>query len=178
MSDDVVSLTEDEKTNLLFMREEEKLARDVYLYFYDKYELKMFNNIASSEQAHMNAVLTIMEKYGVEDPTSSELGVFTNTDLQQMYDDLIAQGDASLVDALTVGATIEDVDIRDLENAINATSKTDIINMYEMLDCGSRNHMRAFTNQLNSQGESYTPQFITQEKYNEILNGEHQHCGR
>ncbi|MCL4170722.1 UNVERIFIED_CONTAM: hypothetical protein GTU68_045857 [Idotea baltica] len=160
------------------MREEEKLARDVYLYFYDKYELNIFNNIAASEQKHMDAVGTIMEKYGVEDPASNESGVFTNTTLQQLYDDLIAQGDASLVEALKVGATIEDVDIRDLDDAMSGTTKTDLIDMYEMLECGSRNHMRAFTQQLNSRSETYTPQFITQAQYDEVINGAHEHCGK
>lgn len=173
----VLTLTEDEKANLLFMREEEKLARDVYLYFHDKYGLNIFSNIASSEQTHMNAVLTIMEKYGVEDPVSNELGVFTNATLQQLYDDLIAQGDASLVDALRGGATIEDVDIRDLDNVIETTSKTDLIALYGMLECGSRNHMRAFTSQLDMRGETYIPQFITQEQFDEIINGAHEQCG-
>ncbi len=173
----VLSLTEDEEANLQFMREEEKLARDVYLYLHEKYGTNIFNNIASSEQTHMDAVLTIMEKYGVEDPASNELGVFSNATLQQLYNDLTTQGDISLIDALTVGATIEDVDIRDLGDAIDATSKTDLIDMYEMLECGSRNHMRGFTNQLDMQGETYAPQFIIQEQYDEIIDGAHEHCG-
>lgn len=173
-----ISLTEVEIVNLQFMREEEKLARDVHLYFYDKYELNIFNNIASSEQKHMDAVGTILEKYGVEDPASNESGVFTNATLQQLYDDLIAQGDASLVEALKVGATIEDVDIRDLDDAISGTTKTDLIEMYEMLECGSRNHMRAFSKQLKSRGETYVPQFIAQTQYDEVINGAHEHCGK
>lgn len=179
-SDDnvVLSLSENEKADLIFMREEEKLARDVYLYFSEKYDLNIFKNIASSEQTHMDAVLGIMEVYGVEDPASTEMGVFTNADLQQLYNDLIAQGDVSLIAALTVGATIEDVDILDLGNAIDATSKTDIIDVYEMLACGSRNHMRGFSSQLDAQGETYTPQFITQEMYDDILSGGHENCGR
>ena len=176
--DPVISLTEGERNNLLFMREEEKLARDVYLYMYEKYELNIFNNIASSEQTHMNAVLAIMEKYGVADPASNELGVFTNVTLQALYDNLITQGNVSLIGALTVGATIEDVDIRDLDEAIDATSKSDLIAMYEMLNCGSRNHMRAFIGQLDSRNASYTPQFIAQEQYDNIINGAHEHCGR
>lgn len=177
LPNDTISLTEDERTNLLFMREEEKLARDVYLHFSDEYELNIFKNISSSEQYHMDAVLEIMEKYGLEDPTSNERGVFTNADLQELYDDLISKGEASLIDALTVGATIEDVDIRDLNNAKETTSRDDLINMYEMLECGSRNHMRAFTGQLESRDEIYVPQFISQESYDEIINGSHEHCG-
>lgn len=174
--EEIESLTEDEVTNLLFMREEEKLAHDVYLHFYDKYDLKMFNNIASSELIHIDEVLNVMEEYGIEDVASSEMGVFTDDALQQLYDDLITQGNLSLVDALTVGATIEDVDIRDLANAIDATSKADINNMYEFLACGSRNHMRGFTNQLDTHGEVYVPQFITQEQYEEVIAGDHESC--
>lgn len=172
-----ISLTDLEKNDLQFMREEEKLARDVYLYFYDKYELNIFNNIAASEQKHMDAVGAILEKYGVEDLASNEPGVFTNTSLQQLYNELIAQGDVSLVEALKVGATIEDVDIRDLGDAISGTTKTDLIDMYEMLECGSRNHMRAFTKNIDSRGATYTPQFITQAQYDEVINGVHEHCG-
>ena len=173
----VLTLTEQEIADLQFMREEEKLAHDVYLHFNEKYNLNIFGNIASSEQIHMDAVLELMNKYGVEDPASDERGDFTNADLQQLYNDLIVQGDVSLIAALTVGATIEDVDIRDLDNAIDATEKDDLINMYEMLSCGSRNHMRGFTSHLKTQGTTYTPQFITQEVYDEIINGDHENCG-
>lgn len=177
LPENTLMLTDSEITSLQFMREEEKLAHDVYTYFNQKYNLNMFNNISSSEQTHMNAVLSLMEKYGVTDIASTEFGVFTNPALQTLYNDLIAQGNLSLVDALVVGATIEDVDIRDLTVAVAATDKVDIANVYEMLTCGSRNHMRAFTNNLNSRGETYTPQFISVEEYNTIINGSHEMCG-
>lgn len=170
-------LTASDQEALQFMREEEKLARDVYTYFNDKYGLQIFGNIASSEQTHMNEVLVLMEKYGVEDPASEEMGIFTNASLQQLYNDLIALGNNSIVDALIVGATIEDVDIRDLRDAIDETIRIDFIAVYDKLECGSRNHMRAFTNQLEMRGETYTPQFISQEMFDAIINGEHEQCG-
>ena len=171
-------LTEQEQSDLLFMREEEKLARDVYIYFDELYSINIFGNISSSEQTHMDAVLVLIEKYGLEDPASKEIGIFNNKALQELYDDLISQGKKSLEDALRVGATIEDVDIRDLDEAIAGTNKSDIIEMYERLNCGSRNHMRAFSGQLESRDEAYSPQFISVEQYNEIINGAHEHCGR
>jgi hypothetical protein len=171
-----VVLTEEEKSHLLFMREEEKLARDVYIYLDDEYSMNIFSNISSSEQTHMDEVLNIMEVYGLEDPASNEVGVFTNETLQELYNDLIALGDKSLVDAMKVGATIEDVDIRDLDDALADTNKPDISNLFEILKCGSRNHMRAFVGQLDWNDETYTPQFITEEQYNEILNGAHESC--
>lgn len=177
LPENTLMLTDIEITSLQFMHEEEKLARDVYTYFNQKYNLTIFNNISSSEQKHMDAVRTIMEKYGVANIASTEIGVFTNPDLQTLYNNLIAQGDVSLVSALTVGATIEDVDIRDLTAAVAATDKADIANVYAMLTCGSRNHMRAFTSNLNSRGEPYTPQYITVDDYNTIINGSHEMCG-
>ena len=181
-NDDIVTdsdlrLTVEEKADLQFMYEEEKLARDVYVYFNDKYDLNIFKNISSSEQNHMNYVLEMIQKYGLATNASIDPGIFSNDSLQLLHDKLIEQGNASIVDALIVGATIEDVDIRDLKEAKNATMKTDLINMYEKLECGSRNHMRGFTNQLKTHEVIYTPQFISQEQYDEILNGEHGHCG-
>lgn len=172
-----LSLSEDEKADLIFMREEEKLARDVYLFLYNSYDLNIFNNIASSEQTHMDAVLTEMIKYGVADSASPDAGIFNNTELQDLYDALIIQGELSLIDALTVGATIEDVDIKDLIEAIASTSNADLISLYEKLTCGSRNHLRGFTDRLAEQGASYTPQFISTELYEEILAASHENCG-
>lgn len=174
----VPTLTQDEKTTLLYMLEEEKLARDVYLYFSEDYNMRIFENISASEQKHMDAIQTVLEKYKVDIPNLDKQGVFTLPELQELYDNLIEQGDASLIAALTVGATIEDVDIWDLNNAIAATTKTDLLEMYEMLNCASGNHMRAFTKQLDKRNESYTPQYISQELYEEILNGQHEHCGQ
>jgi len=174
----VVSLTQEEQDLLIYMREEEKLARDVYQHFYALYNLDIFNNIASSEQKHTDKIKDLLIQYNLEDPFLAEYGVFSNDELQTLYNALIAQGENNLVDALIVGATIEDVDIFDLNNAIAQTSHTDIINVYEKLTCGSRNHIRAFTDQLDTHNVSYTPSFISQAEYDDILLGEHESCGR
>jgi len=171
------TLSQEEKDDLLFMREEEKLARDVYLHNFDLYGMKIFQNISNSEQTHMDRLLDLIVAYNLTDPASLEIGVFNNADLQSLYNDLITKSNLSLLDALEVGATIEDVDIRDLDESIAKTDKVDIILTYENLNCGSRNHMRAFIGQIESAGGSYTPQFITVEKFNEILNADHEKCG-
>jgi hypothetical protein len=170
-------LTETEKADLLFMREEEKLARDVYSYLYDKYNRLIFKNISNSEQKHMDAILALIEYYGIEDPASSQPGIFNNEDLQKVYDDLILAGEASLESALKVGATIEDLDIKDLNLALETTSRNDIIKVYEKLKCGSENHLRAFMGQIKDLGADYVPQHIDQDLFETIINGEHAHCG-
>lgn len=175
-----VELTAEEEQDLLYMREEEKLARDVYDYMYAKYGLNIFKNISRSEQKHMDKLLALINKYNLQDPIalSPEPGKFGNTDLQVLYDALIAKGDVSLEEALVVGATIEDVDIFDLDNAIDKTNNTDLLDAYANLNCGSRNHMRAFYGQLEASGVAYEVKYISPSKLEEVLNGEHEKCGQ
>lgn len=172
-----IPLTQAEIDDLKFLREEEKLARDVYLFSYNKYQVSIFNNISQSEQKHMNSVLNLMNKYGIPDSASTEIGVFNNTDLQQIYTALTTQANISLIEALKVGATIEDLDINDIDDFISNTNKSDILNVYDNLTCGSKNHIRSCTSQLSSNGETYIPQFISNEYYITILNESNGGCG-
>ena len=169
-------LTEEEKADLLQLREEEKLARDVYLYAYEKYGLIISKNISNSEQTHMDQVLQILSAYNLEDPASGDTGVFNSEDLQTLYNQLIDRVDISELEALIVGAVIEDLDIKDIEEFLQRTSKADIISMYESLMCGSRNHLRSYYSQIVSKGGSYSPSYISQEEYDSIINRDKENC--
>lgn len=164
-------LSEAESQGIVFMREEEKLARDVYLTLYEKWNLAILNNIASAEQTHMEAVKTLMDRYGLDDPAADQdVGEFTNQDLQTLYDQLVEQGSKSLVDALNVGAAIEEIDILDLQKYLAQTDKADIEIVYESLMKGSRNHLRSFVSVLKKNGETYQPQYLSQDAYDAIVN--------
>jgi len=172
------TLSVDERAGLLWMREEEKLARDVYTTLYEAWGLQIFVNIAQSEQTHTEAVRDLLEKYDVADPvTVDTVGIFTDPDLQQLYDDLTARGLTSIEEALQVGALIEDLDIYDLTQEIAKTDNQDIVLVYENLTRGSRNHMRAFTSQLTARGETYTPEYLTQTEYDAIVSTEQERGG-
>jgi hypothetical protein len=164
-------LTQDEVNSLLFMREEEKLAHDVYLELYEEWGLRIFQNIANSEQTHTEAVRTLLEAYDIDDPAEgAAVGVFINPDLQDLYDQLTAQGRQSLQDALLVGAAIEEIDILDLEKALTQTSNPDIRMVYQNLLQGSHNHLRAFTSTFTRQtGLTYQPQYLSLEDYQTII---------
>ena len=139
-------LTEAEELNILFMREEEKLARDVYLVMYELWGANVFANISESEQQHMDAVENVIARYGLTDPVVDDaVGVFTNPELKLMYDELIAAGSVSLEEALKVGVSIEELDIADLERALQETSKRNIRRVFENLLNASHNHLDAFT---------------------------------
>ena len=167
----VSTLTDSEVAGLLQMREEEKLAHDVYATLGEQWGLQIFDNIASSESTHTAAVKTLLDRYGLDDPSAGmALGEFTDPAMQSLYDTLVEQGSESLVAALTVGATIEDLDLADLQAL--STDSADIALVYANLAKGSRNHLRAFTRQLTSNDATYTPSYITQEQYDEIIAGD------
>ena len=163
-------LSAEEEVGLTKMREEEKLARDVYQALFDKWGNPVFSNIAQSEQQHMNAIKALLDKYSMPDPiTDSSIGVFTDPELQELYNSLLEQGLQSLVEAFQVGATIEDLDIKDLYDLLNQTDNTDIKTVYQNLAKGSRNHLRAFVSKLSLNGMTYEAQFLTTEQINDIL---------
>ncbi|NJD99596.1 DUF2202 domain-containing protein [Thermococcus sp. LS1] len=168
-------LSQEEIDGLLWMREEEKLARDVYLTFYEMYGLPIFYNIAQSEQTHTDTVLALIEKYNLTDPATDEIGVFTNPELQALYDQLVEMGSQSLVDALKVGALIEETDIADLEEWTEKTDNADIIQVYESLKAGSENHLRGFVSVLANYGVTYEPQVVSEDYYQEVISSANSH---
>lgn len=165
-------LTAEEEAGLIFMREEEKLAHDVYIRLNTLWQQVVFSNIALSEQTHTEAVLRLLERYAVPDPVGpNPAGVFVDPALQGLYDLLTAQGSVSLVDALVVGAEIEEIDILDLDRyQSELDANEDIRLVYENLQKGSRNHLRAFVNALAMQNVTYVPQHLSTQAYEEIIN--------
>jgi len=158
---------------LLHMYEEEKLARDVYSTLFEIWGQRTFGNIARSEQKHMDAVKALLLRYDIELPANAATpNSFDSKKMQDLYDTLIKQGSQSRVDALLVGATIEDLDIYDLREYIDSTDNDDIRAVYRNLQRGSRNHMRSFAYQLTLNNASYEPQYLTQEEINTILSTE------
>ena len=167
------SLTEEEADGLVYMREEEKLAHDVYISLYEMWGIPIFQNISTSELAHMEAVKTILDKYEIPDPVDGNpFGQFSDQDLQTLYNRLIEMGSASLADALIVGTAVEEIDILDLEEALGQTKLSDIIQVYENLLSGSRNHLRSFVATFEKQtGQVFQPQYLSPSVYEEIISG-------
>ena len=166
--------SEEEIADLLFMREEEKLAHDVYTVMYGLYDLEIFTKIAASELKHTDAIKMLLDRYGLEDPVGDNgPGEFTNEDLQTLYNELIESGSQSQTEALLAGLAIEEIDILDLEEAIAETELPAILMVYGNLLKGSSNHLRAFVRVYESQtGETYEPRWLSQEAYDEILSSD------
>lgn len=175
-----VQLTADETSDLLFMREEEKLARDTYLTLYAKWNYSVFTSIAESEQKHMDAMLKLLKKYKLPDPVGSNgIGVFSDPTLQTLYTTLIAKGEVSGLEALKVGGLIEEKDMIDIKAAIARSQQDAIDAVYESLMCGSRNHLRSFA--LNIQAltsQPYVAQLLDPAEVAQILSSPMERCSK
>lgn len=152
------TLSEEEIAHILHIRQEEKLARDVYLALYDHYALepllaRIFLNISNSEQRHMDAVKKLIEAYGLADPIQDDTeGVFpeTDDDFTSLYINLVAQGKIGYCEALDAGSRIETLDIDDLEFALNEATSPAVIRVFTNLLNGSYNHLNAFESRIAS----------------------------
>ncbi len=163
-------LSENETNALLYMREEEKLARDVYKAMYEKWDHWLFDRISASEQRHMDAIGRLLKKYNLEDPVVDDTrGVFTNPDLKNLYDELVATGSESLVNALKAGATIEELDIFDLKERLAQADNRDVKTVFQNLMKGSRNHLRSFVYQLYLEGETYEGKYLSGDEIEAIV---------
>lgn len=160
-----------EAQSLAFMREEERLAQDVYISSALRWPaLPIFWNIASSEATHTAAVKALLDRYQLPDPMAGlPTGVFFTPEFQALYDSLVAASSLSLVEALKVGAQIEELDMRDIQAQMTVIDNADILRVYDNLLRGSRNHLRAFMKVLVQLGGSYTPQYISQEQFDSIV---------
>jgi len=163
-------LSQVEKVHLSQIRQEEKLARDVYRVLHWVWKTPIFDSIARSEQSHMDMVKFILDRYNLPDPAANNtIGVYTD----QVYSDyfflLVIFGVQSLDNALTVGAFIEDLDIYDLDHFLKAADNRDIRTVYQNLQKGSRNHLRSFHSQLEARNVTYTPYLLDPQTYQAIV---------
>ncbi len=151
------------------MREEEKLARDVYLAMEQTWGDAVFGTIAQAESRHMAALAGLLKQYGVADSIVDDTpGRFPSAKFQQLYDSLVQTGSGSLVDAYKVGLKIEEMDIADLRAVARTTSNRDASLVLENLERGSRNHLRAFAGRLLDANGTYVATSLSQADFNEI----------
>lgn len=172
-----VPLTPEERDDLLLMREEEKIARDVYTRLFEQWGIRSFDNISGAEQAHMDAILVLLEHHGLPDPAQGlGVGQFRRTDLQELYDALVKQGLRSPADAIRVGLLVEELDIDDLQKAARRTNKPEILAVYAELERGSRNHLRAFYHWKQMLGIDYSPKHLSAAEFEQTAQSAHEIC--
>lgn len=143
------TLTDEQQATLAYNAEEEKLAHDLYAEFADRYDATVFDRIAAAETRHLDAVRTLLDRYGIADPTAGKAaGVFITPDVQAAYDDLLAKGITSEQAALEVGVTVETDDIAQLRTALDGLAAPDVQRLYVHLVTASERHLTAFESWL------------------------------
>lgn len=159
-------LTQDEIDALIYMREEEKLARDIYTVLGETTPSSVFKNISRSEQTHMDAFDQLLDRYEVPDPVVDEsvIGTFTDPFFTNLFIELKEKGQQSDKDAFEVGAMVEDLNMANLIKYSEATDKPDLKLAYNALLTQSKNHMSGFVRQLDRLGYEFEPEYITSEQ--------------
>jgi len=171
-------LKRDVAFGILFMREEEKLARDVYWTLGQMWGVNVFANITLSEQSHMDAMAGMIDRYGLVDPVVDDtVGEFVTQDFADLYTLFVIMGSESLMDAYKVGAKIEELDIVDLRVALIGVTDPVLVDVYENLMRGSRNHLRSFARQIYNNGGTYIAEHLTQEEFDAIANSDYEPGG-
>ena len=170
-------LSDSEAEDLLFLYEEEKMARDLYDNAYELYDIMQFSKISASEVQHMSYVSSLLEKYNIEYPSELPRGTFENEEVQTLYDSLNARIHESSLEALLAAAFVEETDITDLRILQGRTDKEDILSKLESLECASGNHIRAYVSKLETLDVDYEPVILSDEDLEFILAQQNGHCG-
>ena len=131
------------------MREEERVARDLYTKLASSSGELIFTRIAASEQRHLEAVERLMTSQGMDPGAAgTTVGRYAVPDLQAAYDRWLAQGRASDEAAYKVGVELERQDIADLKGLDVADGTTGARVVAALLN-GSEHHLAAFTKAVN-----------------------------
>ena len=142
----VAALTATERATLVRMRQEEKLARDVYLQLAQDSSLPALTRIAAAEQRHMDRIGALLERYGLPDPVAGMArGEYADPAFEVLYRDLVARGSTGDSAAVAVGLRIERLDIADLDEALSTAVRPDVVRVLTALRAGSMHHLAAFT---------------------------------
>ncbi|MDF1810521.1 MAG: DUF2202 domain-containing protein [Phycisphaerales bacterium] len=164
----VIQLSEAATNELIKMRIEEKLARDVYAALGDIWNADVFR-ITNAESRHMFAMEQMLKRFNIDDPILDQTpGVFPQQAFTDLYEKLIESGSKSLMDALKVGAKIEELDLFDLRVAAQDVEDPILIKVYGNLQRATRNHLRAFDAQIQLNNGHYKAQHLSQEEYDTI----------
>ena len=190
-------LDSNEASHLIFMREEEKLARDVYLSFADMYpEQRVFAQIATeSEQTHTDVMRDKLTQYNISDPNPDtnnlpeSIGIFKGEEwglyFTEKFEVLTKMGAVNEMEALYAGAFIEELDMHDIAECpavmvdagyddpcgLHYTDESGLINAYRSLIDGSESHLRAYVGQIEAVigVGNYEAQYLSQDEVDAIL---------
>jgi len=166
--DSTADLTADEIEFIYAVREDEKVARDLYFSFFGTFGLKPFENIGKAEDNHIKATEKLFDYYEIDYPALSENGKFENAIRQKLFDSLLLKGTPEL-EAFKVMAMLEESNIVEYGEVLKTIANPNIKIVIENLARASANHFKAAIRQITALGGTYTPALMTQEQYRAVI---------
>lgn len=138
------TLSVSQRAELASMAQNEKLAHDLYAQLYQAYHLRLFSNLGAAEAGHLQALRTLMARYGVTDPTAGQAaGHFSTPAVQAAYERLLAQARTSQQTALTVARNLERDAIARCTAALNGVTAPDARQVMQHLKAAETRHLAA-----------------------------------
>jgi hypothetical protein len=163
-------LSESEAEAIYYLREVEKLARDVFLVLDERWDVEGLRCVAEGEDTHTEAIKALIDRYRLWDPSSVTWdGYYNNEELLALYRQFKRQGERSLVDAIKVGVMVEEISILDLREYRAETDDEDLQMVYENLLRASRNHLRVFCALLQQQRETCENKYLSLTLFDQIV---------
>lgn len=138
-------LGENQRQDMRDQWEQEKLARDVYEVFAQRYGARVFVRLSTAEQRHMDALEALLKKYGEALPSARDAkGVYSKDELTGRYNEALQDGSASLGSAARVGLALEEGDTQALQAAADR-AQPDAHSVFEHLLMANAQHERALS---------------------------------
>jgi hypothetical protein len=128
----------------------------------------IFKEILAEEKVHLVRVQRLGKKYHVEE-SQREYGEYLDQNLQNLFNGFRKRANVSEKEALLVAAEFEERDIVDLQKYFNTTDNADLIITYEFLLEEAKDHLRIIYKVLSEKGINYTPVYMHEDYFNEIV---------
>lgn len=178
-STEPIVLGETARAALRFQLDEERMAGELYLALGEMHAARPFTNIPRAEARHRELLQNLAARAGLPIPAATVAGRYETAAIQARYDALLARGRGSPLEALKVGALVEEQDIADLRALAITTDQAELKAAIAALERGSQHHLNAFVRNLEARGVSYAPQVLDAEVYAALIadNCERAGCG-
>ncbi|MCC6402649.1 MAG: DUF2202 domain-containing protein [Fimbriimonadaceae bacterium] len=149
----------------------ERVAADVFEALSKKWGGRPFGKLAEAEATHVVAVGRILGRTG-NSSTIIEQGKYSMPEFQALYDAMVKRGSVSLEEALSAGAELEEMSLRDLQAWRTEEKGTEARKVFDALIQGSANHLQACLEGRKALGlKEYVPKYLSAEDFTKYAGG-------
>ncbi|MEO8513275.1 MAG: DUF2202 domain-containing protein [Ignavibacteria bacterium] len=157
------------KDLFLKLYQEEKMAYDLYGEFYERWSLSVFSKVQQREAKHVWCVERIMDNYGFKYKSNTKAGLYSDKEIQKIYDELSVNGCISDLAALEAAAFIKEKYIYELRESIRYQEDEYIVKVIFLMESAAQSHLRAFVNSIRLSGSDYNPVFLSEDEFSHIM---------